>query len=167
MKRLIKCGEAGQASDIFRVTTESPFISFDLIEKAWDFHIKSNSDAVFLDDVVDGCGFEIISLSSLKTSHKKGEQRHRSEMCTLYMRENINDFDIRKLPPPSFLERKDLRLTIDNPEDLVICRKIYETFSDYAPNIPIKKIISYLDENPNLIELVEPFLDDGYATMYL
>ena len=41
--------------------------------------------------------------------------------------------------------RKDLRFTVDNPEDLVMCRKIYSEFQSQAPKIKIKDIINYLD----------------------
>ena len=48
------------------------------------------------------------------------------------------------------LNRKDLRLTVDNPEDLVICRKIYSEFKRQAPQISLEDIIDYLDEHPDL-----------------
>lgn len=167
LSRLVMCGEKSSATDIFRVTSESPFINFNLIEKAWRLQLSSEYDAVFLDDVIDGCGFEIIKLDALKVSHRFGDERHLSEMCTLYMRENISKFNILKMTAPSCFVRKDLRLTVDNPEDLVICRHIFKSLGHLAPNIPLEKIVSYLDANPHLIELTKPFVDHGYSTMYL
>ncbi len=63
--------------------------------------------------------------------------------------------------------RNDLRLTIDNPEDLVVCRKVYQHFKKYAPKIPVRQIVKFLDENPDLIQLIAPFTEQGYSTMYL
>ena len=71
---------------------------------------------------MDGCGFEIIKLSALKKSHREGESKHRSELCSLYIRENKLKFKINQVSAPKELYRKDLRLTVDNPEDLVLCR---------------------------------------------
>ena len=65
-----------------------------------------------------------------------------------------------------FIFRKDLRLTVDYPEDLILCREIYLTFKNFAPKFPIVKIIKYLDNNPRLKKLVDPFLEKGYSTMY-
>ena len=65
LSRLIACGEKVNATDIFRVTSESPFPSYNFIEQAWDQHVKTDCDATFYDDVVDGCGFEIIKLNNL------------------------------------------------------------------------------------------------------
>lgn len=167
LSRLIKCGELVNATDIFRVTSESPFLFFNPIEDLWKNHKDNKLDATFYDDVVDGSGFEILSLNALKISHKNGEDRHRSELCTLYIRENLNQFRIEKPIPLKELVRKDLRLTVDNPEDLVVCRKLYSEFKHLSPRIPVLELVKYLDKNPSLKELVYPLTESGYKTMYL
>ena len=115
-----------------------------------------NNDATFYDYIIDGCGFEFIRLSALQKSHLKGEEKHRSELCTLYIREHLNEFKVQKIKAPDHLNRKDLRLTVDNPEDLVICRKIYNEFKNQAPQISLEDIIEYLDQHPNLKDLTYP-----------
>ena len=165
--RLIDCGKISDATDIFRVTSESPFLFFDPVEDLWMNHINNKLDATFYDGVVDGSGFEILSLNALEISHKNGLDRHRSELCTLYIRENSNQFKIEKPIPPKELVRKDLRLTVDNPEDLVVCRKLYSEFKHYSPRIPVLELVKFLDKNPSLKELVYPLTESGYKTMYL
>jgi spore coat polysaccharide biosynthesis protein SpsF len=165
--RLIKCGDISNATDIFRTTSESPFPYFDVIELAWEQHIDQNNDATFLDNVIDGCGFELLKLVALKKSHTEGESRHRSELCTLYIRENKDKFKIGYIEPPIKLSRKDIRLTVDYPEDLVVCRAVYEHFKPYEPNIPLLDIVDFLDRNPQLLMLTSPFCEEGYKTMYL
>ncbi len=88
-------------------------------------------------------------------------------MCTLYIRENLNQFKIEKPIPTKELVRKDLRLTVDNPEDLVVCRKLYSEFKQYSPRIPVLELVKFLDKNPSLKELVYPLTESGYKTMYL
>ena len=165
--RLIACGNETNGTDIFRVTSESPFPSYDYVQEAWNQHISADADATFFDDVVDGCGFEIIRLEALKESHKNGEDRHRSELCSLYLRENVSKFNLQKVESPKEFDRKDLRLTVDNPEDLVLCKAVYAKFSDLAPRIPLNKIIDFLDNNKILTDLVEPFTESGYDSMYI
>lgn len=96
----------------------------------------------------------------------QGERKHRSEHCTLYIREHKDDFKIIKASPPPELIRKDLRLTVDNPEDLAVCRIVYNTLQHLAPRIPIREIVKFLDANPKLIEWTAPYVEVGYATMY-
>ena len=133
----------------------------------WNNHAKNNLDVTFYDHVIDGSGFEILSLKSLKTSHINGDSRHRSEMCTLYIRENLDQFKVEKPTPIEKLVRKDLRLTVDNPEDLVVCRKLYNEFKHLAPRIPVLELVKFLDNNKELIKLTYPLTESGYKTMYL
>lgn len=166
LSRLVDCGLLAGATDVFRVTSESPFLYFDPVEELWHRHQAEGADASFLDDVIDGCGFEIISLKALQESHEKGEAKHRSELCTLYIRENQQHYRIIKAAAPPALVRKDLRLTVDNPEDLAVCRVIYGIFKDSAPRISVPDVVKFLDANPKLIEMTAPFAEAGYATMY-
>lgn len=165
--RLVACGQLAGATDIFRVTSESPFLYFEPVAAAWQRYQNENADALFLDDVIDGCGFEIIAQKALETSHAKGEPKHRSELCTLYLREHYRDFNIIRLDAPPELVRRDLRLTIDNPEDLALCRTIYSTFKAQAPQVRVHDIVAFLDANPSLIALTAPFAEQGYKTMYV
>ena len=126
LSRLIQCADLVDATDILRVTSESPFPYFQLFDSCWEKHIKNNNDATFLDEIIDGCGFEIIKTSALKTSHENGSLVHGSELCSLYIRENLEDFKVEFIYPDNNLIRKDLRLTVDNPEDLVVCREVYQ-----------------------------------------
>ena len=164
--RLVTCGQLGEATDIFRVTSESPFLYFEPVEALWRRHVEGGNDATFFDDIIDGCGFEFIRLAALEKSHAMGEHRHRSELCTLYIREHADQFRIYREPPPAALSRKDLRLTVDNPEDLVVCRAVYRRFADLAPRIPVTEIVHFLDNNPSLITLTAPYTEGGYVTMY-
>ena len=167
--RLIQGCEMSQATDLFRVTTESPFLYWQSVESAWMHHVESFSDATFMDGIIDGSGFEIVSFEALKEAWLRGDSRHRSELCTLFIREHRNDFSIFQVEEPPSLVRRDLRLTVDYPEDLIVCRAVYqfiqETCTKYDYNL--EDIISFLDSSPHLTQLVYPFTEAGYSTMYL
>lgn len=167
LSRLVRCGQIAEATDIFRVTSESPFPLFELVEGVWATHLAENADAVFMDEVVDGSNFEIIRLEALARSHERGERKHRSELCTLYIREHRDEFKVIQATPPADLVRRDLRLTVDNPEDLAVCRRIYREFAAQAPRIPVSDIVKFLDTRPRLVEMIAPFTEAGYSTMYL
>jgi spore coat polysaccharide biosynthesis protein SpsF len=158
LHRLILCGEAGGASDVFRVTTESPFFYYDMIAQVWKHHVDAGNDVTVIDGLPEGSHFEIYSLDALKRSHERGDSRHRSELCSLYVREHREEFRVEVLPIPADLERMDLRLTIDYPEDLVLCRAVYEEFRALAPRIPLPQIVAFLDGKPALKQLVAPFV---------
>jgi spore coat polysaccharide biosynthesis protein SpsF len=157
LSRLIKCCEEVNGTDVFRITTESPFLYFESVEMAWAAHLREDSEATFMWDTIDGTGFEILSLEALRQSHRNGEKKHRSELCSLYIRENLDHFRFLKLTPPQELIRHDLRLTVDYPEDLIICRAVFEALKENAPRIKISDIVKILDQSPHLIALTSKF----------
>lgn len=167
LQRLIQCCEKANGTDVFRMTTESPFNYFEMVEDAWKIHVAEGNDLTTLDNVPDGSGIEIIALEAYKRSWAQGERKHRSEMCSLYIREHKKDFKIGYLQAPKEILRADIRLTVDYPEDLVLCRAVYQKFKHLAPRIPLTQIIAFLDKTPQLKALVDPFVKEGLKTMYL
>ena len=158
LQRLIQCGRKAQGTDVFRVTTESPFPYYDVVDEAWERHLEAGNDVTTIDGVPEGCHFEIYALEALEKSHELGDARHRSEYCSLYVREHRSDFKVEVLPIPPQLERLDLRLTVDNPEDLVLCRRVYAHLKHKAPRLPLAEIIEFVDSHPELQALVAPFV---------
>jgi spore coat polysaccharide biosynthesis protein SpsF len=167
LSRLVQCGERAGATDVFRVTSESPFLYFEPVEDLWRRHQDERADATFVWNIIDGAGCEIYTLDTLKASHARGAAKHRSELCSLYVREHPDEFKVIKFDPPDALTRKDVRLTVDYPEDLVVCRAAYSALQGSAPRIPVGDIVRYLDRNPKLLALIAPYTEAGYATMDL
>ncbi|MCX6237721.1 MAG: acylneuraminate cytidylyltransferase [Bacteroidia bacterium] len=167
LSRLIQCCEKANGTDIFRLTTESPYTYFEVIEKAWNTHISEDNDLTAIEYLPDGSGFEIIKLDAYKQSWHNGQRKHRSELCSLYIREHKSQFKLCSIDLPKEIKRTDIRLTIDYPEDLILCRSIYMKFRHLAPRIPLNQIIEFVDANPQLKSLVDPFVEQGLKTMYL
>ncbi|MGH9879012.1 MAG: cytidylyltransferase domain-containing protein, partial [Nitrososphaerales archaeon] len=116
LQRLILCGRKAKATDVFRLTTECPFFHYEMVDEAWQRHVEAANDVTTVDGLPEGCHFEIYTLQSLERSHELGDDRHRSEYCSLYIREHRGDFKVEVLPIPKELERLDLRFTVDYPE---------------------------------------------------
>jgi len=165
LSRLIACAELADGTDVFRITSESPFLYFEEVEEVWRQHQAERADASFMWNIIDGSGFEFYTLDALRASHERGNSRHRSELCSLYVREHQEEFRILKFEPPAELIRKDIRLTVDYPEDLIVCRAVYGALQDSAPRISVHEIVKYIDRHPELIEVLAPYTNAGYATM--
>ena len=67
--------------------------------------------------------------------------------------DNLNKFKVQIIELPKDLLRPEYRLTVDNPEDLILYKKIYNKLKKYLPNIPLKKIINFLDKNPQIAKV--------------
>ena len=155
--RLIQGCRAGGGTDVFRVTTESPFIYYEAVKNAWKSHVQNENDVTTFNGLPEGSHFEIYKLGALIKSHKKGNEKHRSEFCSLFIRENKNLFKIQIIPIKKILKRPRLRLTVDYPEDLSLCREIYKRFIKQAPTIKLESIIKYLDKKPKLRNIVSKY----------
>lgn len=154
LQRLIACGRAGGGTDVFRITTESPFIYFEPIPDAWRRHVAHGNDVTALAGVPDGPGFEMIRLDALEASHERGGP---AEHVTQYIRDHQEEFTVETIEATPPVNRMDIRLTIDYPEDLVLCRRVYAEFKALAPRIPLSNIIEFVDAHPDLKRLVEPY----------
>lgn len=161
LQRLIKCGEKSEATDIFRVSTECPFLWMDEFKNMWIDHINNGNDITVTDNLPEGPSVEVYKLSTLKYIYKNCDEKYKSEIFSRYPRNNVNKFKVQVIEPPQSLRRTDIRLTVDYPEDLTLCRIIFEKFKDSAPNIKIKNIINYLDDSNEIKNIVKKRVDSS------
>jgi spore coat polysaccharide biosynthesis protein SpsF len=166
LKRLIDACELANGDTVFRVTTESPLTYLEGLDYAAESHASKNADYTVYAKLPDGVTFELIKLEALKISHEKGDHRHRSELCTLYINENKNDFLLNILDVEESWQRPNYRLTIDYPEDLILLRNIFRYFGGDDFYIPYKDVIAYLDENPEQRAIVDNINKAGYIKPY-
>lgn len=164
--RLIRACELAGGDTVYRVTTESPFGYLEGLPEAIASHVANNADYTTYGNLPDGVLFELIKLSALKRSQEEGEYKHRSELVTLYINEHPEIFKKNILQIEKEWQRPDYRLTIDFPEDLILCRKIIRHFNGDDKYIPYKELISYLDKNPQLRNLVHNITDENYIKPY-
>lgn len=153
LKRLIDGAKYVDAKIIFRVTPENPFIYWEGIDNAITKHIQGNFDYSIITPLPLGSGFQIINRQALELSHTKGKSRHRSEHADLYITENKTKFKINVIRPPKQLQRKDFRLTVDTPQDLILVRWIHKTIGKENEAISLKSVVELLDKNHRWAEI--------------
>jgi spore coat polysaccharide biosynthesis protein SpsF len=159
--RLIAAAEAHDATDLLRKTTESPFFELDGMELAWERHVANENDITIVDHVPLGTAVEIYTVDALRRSHAEGLDEDRSELVSNYGRYNQRLFKVEIVEPPPACRRTDLRLTVDYPEDLILCRAVYEELGASAPLFPLAEIVAFLDRRPDLTQLVARFVHDA------
>jgi spore coat polysaccharide biosynthesis protein SpsF len=158
LMRLIQCGRVGRATDVFRVTTECPWFAYDLLEPLWQSHVKNGNDITVCDRLPEGLHFEIYTLEALERSHALGSAEDRSEFCSNYPRKHPAEFKIEVHLPSPELRRMDLRVTVDYPEDLILCREIAKANASSMPLVTPRQIIEFLDSRPDITRLTEPYV---------
>jgi N,N'-diacetyllegionaminate synthase len=153
LKRLIAAANYVGGDMIFRVTPENPFLYWEGIDDLIKAHIKGKYDFSDCYSLPLGSGFEIVNVKAFERSHKDGSKKHRSELCSLYIKENQKKFKILHYTIPKIFQRPEIRLTVDTPEDLFVARQIFKSIGNKKTPIRLKKIIEFLDKNPQIAKL--------------
>lgn len=153
LQRLINGAKYVNADIIFRITPENPYIYWEGIDELLSKHISGNYDFSTCFNVPLGTGYEVVNLAAFERSHKEGSKRHRSELCSLYIRENQKKFKIYHISPQKDLQRPEIRLTVDTPEDLYVARAIYDSLGKTGKLIPLRDVVRFLDKNPELASI--------------
>lgn len=150
LSRLIIGANFVDADTILRITSENPFIFWEGIDNLIENHLKKHNDLTTYSGLPLGSSMELIKKEALEISHKKGKNKHRSELCTLFINENPSNFKISRLKVTDKLNRPDIRLTVDTPQDLWVVRLIFQNLSKNNKLLKLGSIIKFLDKNQEI-----------------
>jgi sialic acid synthase SpsE/spore coat polysaccharide biosynthesis protein SpsF (cytidylyltransferase family) len=157
--RLIDAGTEVDADIAVRVTTENPYVYTENVDQMIEAHIKQNHDYSLTEKLPLGSSIEIVSMTALEAANTHGTEKHRSELATLFIVENSDSFSVNVFTPPEDLLRPDIRLTVDNPEDLIVARRIWTQVSDGTSPPELRSVIRCVDDSSGLFELNSEFPD--------
>ncbi len=157
--RFIEAARANKIDGIIRVCSDNPFLDYeslvDLITAAdslkYDYiGFKINGTP----SIKTHFGFwaEFVTLKALERINSLTQKELYHEHVTNYIYTHPNDFNIKWLPTPDFLQgREDIRLTIDTEADFDSASKIYHDLIDENERFSLQEIVRYLDTHPHLL----------------
>ncbi|HXV59112.1 MAG TPA: NTP transferase domain-containing protein [Vicinamibacteria bacterium] len=150
--RYVEIARLWDVEHVVRVTGDNPLTDLPLIERLVARHVQEDADYTYVpgDALLMGILSEVISRRALEASHRDGEPRHRSELVTLYIKENPEKFRIVRETLPESLYRPEYRLTVDEPEDLVLMERIFDRLYRPGRVLATEAAIRLLDEEPGL-----------------
>lgn len=152
--RHLEVARLWDAENVVRVTGDNPLTDLPLIEQLARRHVEAEGDYSYVpgDALLMGILSEVISRRALETSHREGEDRHRSELVTLFIKENPDRFRILQDRLDPALYRPSYRLTVDEPDDLVLMQRIFDRLYRPGAVVSTSAAIRLLDEEPALCE---------------
>jgi spore coat polysaccharide biosynthesis protein SpsF len=155
LDRYVRAAQCFGADPVVRITADSPLVDPANIDEVIDNFEASPADYVGVDGYPLGLGIaECASAAALQRARaltRSDEPRYR-EHVTTYLICHPEQFTVRILIADEKLRRPELRLTIDEPPDLVVTRRVAEHF---APRIAysIAEIIAFLDTHPEVVAI--------------
>jgi spore coat polysaccharide biosynthesis protein SpsF len=150
--RYLEVAKRLHAEHVVRVTGDNPLTDLPLIESLSQRHLEADADYTYVpgDALLMGILSEVISRRALERSHREGDDRHRSELVTLYIKENPEKFRIERSELPPELYRPEYRLTVDEPEDVVLMERIFDRLYQPGRVLQTYQAIQLLDSEPAL-----------------
>lgn len=152
LRRHLDCARAHGADHVVRVTGDNPLTDTETLRCLLDLHLREDADYTYVpgDALLMGILPEVIATRALARSWERGEARHRSELVTLYIKEHPGEFEVRTAPLPEGLYRPELRLTVDEREDVLLMQELFARLSRPPGQVTTREAIALLDREPAL-----------------
>jgi spore coat polysaccharide biosynthesis protein SpsF len=155
LRRHVDCARHMGADHIVRVTGDNPLTDIETLERLVERHLEAGAEYTYVpgDALLMGILSEVISRPALERSWEQGEPRHRSELVTLYIKENPRAFRIETVDLPPGLYRPHYRLTVDEREDVQLMQAIFDRLAAPGKLVTTREAIALLDAQPDLAEI--------------
>ena len=149
--RYYMCAKKFKLDYVVRVTGDAILCDEYMLSKAINSHLSTNSEVTFIKNMPYGTAKEVISTRVLKVINDKSVNKSDTEYLEFFL-ENKKYFKINYIKS-NYKFKKDIRLTLDFPQDRVLFDKIYRYFNDKQSNFSLKDVLNYLKAKPELIKI--------------
>lgn len=134
---------------IIRITGDNPLTDHESASEALVFAQVNDADHCTVSGIPTGTGIEVIKKSALEKTFREGKEPHHREHVTPYIKEHPEIFKSIRYISPLNNPFPDLRLTVDEAEDLELMKIIYNNLYKGSP-INLQEVISFIRQNPEL-----------------
>lgn len=146
LSRFYQCALAYDATDIVRITGDSPLLSRHVCDDLIEDYFNKQADYAYLSErFAEGVDCEVVSFQALSHAHVNAKQASEREHVTLYIYQHEQDFHVIELNNTQ--DDSHYRFTVDNQEDYQVVEHIVDHFQDSIA-ITYQEIKQFLDENP-------------------
>jgi spore coat polysaccharide biosynthesis protein SpsF (cytidylyltransferase family) len=155
LDRFVRAAHVSGAAVIVRLTADSPLTDPRNIDEVIAFYEQSPADYVYVEGYPLGLGVaELMTVEALgraRDETRPDETSYREHVMT-YLTAHPERFALRIVPAQPHLARPDLRVTIDEPSDLELARRVCDHF---APRVDFsaEEIIALLDARSDLVAI--------------
>lgn len=165
LDRYYRAASKFKAKDIVRITGDCPLIDPAIIDKVVSVYKKNKKDIDYVSNVhpptfPDGMDVEVFSFEALRKSWKKATLRSEREHVTSYI---VNHPKIFRTKNVSYKKNfSNLRLTIDNKEDLILAKNLFNILKNNK-RFGLEDILNIWRTNPNIFFINQHYRrNEGY-----
>lgn len=159
LDRFYRAAKNYDAKHIIRITGDCPLIDPSLVDKVVTHHINNELDYTSNIDPPtwpDGLDVEVIKFSALQAAWEHSTEIYDREHVTSYIRNKKQEFHCGNITNPKG-DKSPIRWTLDEPEDYIFLKAIYEDLYPSKPNFTSEDVMSWMEANPDKLLLNSHF----------
>lgn len=142
---------------IVRISSDCPLIDPKIIDRVVGFYLKNKKNCDYVSNTdpptyPDGMDTDVFSFKALEETWQKADLLSEREHMTQYIRNHPEKFR-KKNVSRNGKDLSRLRLTLDNPEDFILIKKIFTALYPKNKYFSLADILEFLEKNPKLVLL--------------
>jgi glutamate-1-semialdehyde aminotransferase/spore coat polysaccharide biosynthesis protein SpsF (cytidylyltransferase family) len=165
LDRYVAAAKFMGADTVVRITGDCPLIDPDIIDEvvaAFEATGADYASNVLRATYPEGLDVEVVSLAALERAARTAKNPSDREHVTAYIR-NTEEFETASVVSQLSRRVTDIRLSVDEPEDLKLIRAIYERLPGNPVDSSSADVLTILDREPSLLNLNAHIIRDrGY-----
>lgn len=152
LDRYVQCAKKYNPDYVMRVTSDCPFVDYEMANEIVALMEKERVDIVDLaGGLPRGLAVELISYKALLSIHEHGKELRHREHVTYYAYEYRDQFTRTVYEVPENRCQPSLRITLDTEEDYALCQAVAGHFENLL--VSSADVIQYLLEHPEVAQL--------------
>jgi len=164
LERYYKAATAFHVDTVVRLTGDCPIIDPVIVDDAVAFFKTNIYDYISNANpptLPDGMDTEVFTFLALEKAHKEAHINSEREHVTPYMWKNKDIFSVGSR---TYLEDwSHIRLTVDEPEDFELMKKVFDSLYPTNPSFALEDIINVLHNNSDWLTVNKQFeRNEGY-----
>ncbi len=154
LARFLALADEFEPDHLVRVTGDCPLVSPAFVDLQLEALAHHDADFTTLPlgwptGAVAGQG--AMSARALRDATESPDPRDREHVGSFWFAERADRFRTVELRVPCWLARSNVRITVDEPADLALVRRVFEYFSPrHGSDVPLRAALRFLDAHPAL-----------------
>ena len=140
--------------NIVRITADCPLIDPKIVDEVIRKPLEGNFDYTtntLIRSFPDGLDCEVFTVPILKEMWDTAKLKSEREHVTLFIKNNPDNYNLGNIKQDCDLS--DLRWTVDEKEDFILIKKIYECLYDEEKIFLMEDILELFNNNPSLLKI--------------
>lgn len=156
MQRVVDAAASVNADLIVEITGDCPLIDPEIVEQAIRMHCCNQSDYTGNAEIrsyPDGMDVQVFSAADLAAAATITDDADDHEHVSLYFRRHPERYRHLHLVAPPELHWPELGLTLDEGNDYLLIKRIYEHFLPDQPHFSCLDVLRFLRANPDVVAI--------------